>query len=258
MAVGDVIQTYIIIGVFSLPLFIKIIFKIQFWYIKRIRAHNDYDNARGTHHKKIIEIKYAKLKDDVDKTRNQLLSAENTHKAIISERDLILEKRITTIIFEKEFTDIKGIGKVLKDRIRRQCFNGTLDSLRYAGSVQGIGDEKGYDIHQWISRTRRKLPQLLSGEFQGKQSILTKYKKKIRDAERKVNDVKNKFAPKNQLQNTVELELGILNRVKPSTFVTSYNSDQEASEIVTEYLLGCFPEWRTMPLWFKTLTENYP
>lgn len=258
MAVGDSIQTYILIGVFSIPFLIKIIFNIQFRYIKRIRGANDYDNARGTHHKKIIEKKYAKLKVDVDKTRNQLLSAQNTHKAIISERDLKLEKRITTIIFENEFTDIKGIGTVLKDRIRRQCFNGTLDSLRYAGSVQGIGDEKRYDIHQWISRTRRKLPQLLRGEFQGKQSIIKEYTIKVRDANRKINDLTNEFNPKNQLQKIVELELDKLNKVKPSTFVTSYNGDQEASQIVTEYLLGSFPEWRTMPLWFKTLTENYP
>jgi len=258
MAVGESIQTYILIGVFSLPFLIKIIFNIQFWYIKRIRADNDYNNARGTHHKKSIEKKYAKLKVDVDKTQNQLLSAQNSHKAIISERDLKLEKQVTTIIFEKEFIDIKGIGIVLKDRIRRQCFNGTLDSLRYAGSVQGIGDEKGYDIHQWISRTRRKLPQLLRGKFQGKQSILKEYKKKIRDAERKVNEIEDESTPKNNLKKIVELELAKLNKVKPSTFVTSYNGDQEASQIVTEYLLGCFPEWRAMPSWFKTLTENYP
>ena len=75
MAVGDSIQTYILLGVFSIPFLIKIIFNIQFWYIKRIRGANDYDNARGTHHKKIIEKKYAKLKVDVNKTRNQLLSA---------------------------------------------------------------------------------------------------------------------------------------------------------------------------------------
>ncbi|MCW3988811.1 MAG: hypothetical protein NWE88_01900 [Candidatus Bathyarchaeota archaeon] len=258
MAVGDSIKTYLIIGVFSVPFILKIIIKIQFWYIKRIRAHNDYDNARGTHHKKMIEKKLAKLKTDVDKTRNQLLSAQNTHKAIISERDLKLEKRITTIIFENEFTNIKGIGTVLRDRIRRQCFNGTLDSLRYSGSVQGIGEEKGYEIQQWISRTRRKLPQRLRGEFQGKQSIRNEYSKKIRDANRKINSITNEYNPKNRLQKTVELELDKLNIVKPSTFVTSYNGDQEASQIVTEYLLGSFPEWRTMPLWFKTLSENYP
>jgi len=258
MAVGNAIQTYILIGVISILLINKILSKMKFWFLKRNYGKYDYDSARGTHHKKIIETKYTKLKVDVDKTRNQLLSAQNTLKTIISEKDLKLEKRITTIIFENEFTNINGIGSVLRDRIRRQCFNGTLDSLRYASSVQGIGDEKRYDINQWISRTRQKLPQLLKGEFQGKQSINKEYTKKIQDANRIIDVLTNDFNPKNELRKTVALELVKLSKVKLSTFVASYNGDQEASQIVTEYLLGCFPEWRTMPLWFKTLTEHYP
>jgi len=48
-----------------------------------------------------------------------------------------------------------------------------------------------------------------------------------------------------------------LENVTPSIFARSYKGVDIASEEVTRYVLGIFPEWMRTPGWFKNLTENY-
>ena len=98
---------------------------------------------------------------------------------------------------DKELDKIPGMGRVLKDRIIRRCFNGNLESLTNARIyVHGIGEEKSFAIHRWVRDTRAKMPQLLHTNFPGKSQVLKKYAQLDHktDVELRVNNSEHELA----------------------------------------------------------------
>lgn len=247
----------ILVIIVLFPFLIKIIFSFEFYYRKSSLAKKEYKNARGTAHKNLLKKSLNNLTREIQKTKNELDSAIRAEKDLQLEKTRELEKAATIYIFESDFTSIPGIGKILKDRIRRTVFDGTLQSLHRAWGVHGIGESKAYEIRKWIEKTARRLPYVLNGHFPNKLRIVNKYDDLIRNANNRIKNIESTYKPMIELENIAKTELDKLNQVKSSIFKKSYDGDIMATEAVTEYHLGCFPEWRRIPGWFITLMEAY-
>lgn len=248
----------VVLGIILIsPLLIVFFTSLEFFFKKLFRARREYKTARGTVHKTLLQQGLGNLNREIQNTKKELDSAIQAEKELHSNKDFELERAATVFVFETEFTNIPGIGKILKERIRRTCFDGTLRSLDRAGGVYGIGDNKAYEIRMWVKRTQQRLPRMLQGDFPNKQRIIEKYEDLIKKANERIANIDSTLKPMVELENTAKQELDRLNKVKSSTFKKSYDGEDSAADVVTEYHLGCFPEWRRIPNWFKTLVEVY-
>jgi prefoldin subunit 5 len=248
---------YLVLGFFVI-LFLLLVPTLEFQLKLRRRAKNDYRHARGTTQRVLIESCLENLNREISSLQGKIRQLQSRKSELQIARDNNLELTLTTQIVNKELDTIPGIGKLLKDRILKRCFNGTLDSLVNAQRyVHGIGDEKNSAIRQWVRNTRAKMPQLLHADFPGKHQILTKYAKMDRqiDEELQVTTADHESLQQLKSQSTEALER--LRPVDTSTFLKAHQGDEEAAQRVTQYLVGIYPEWKRSPPWFKTLTETY-
>lgn len=249
--------TTLVIGVilalllaFFLP---SIELKLRLWR----RAREDYRSARGTMHLKLLKESLSVLDKKISEADKASKVLESERAKIAQERQRKLEAALSKYLIDLEFTKIPGIGPVLKDRVVRYCFDGTLKSLRRAQGIRGIGDQRAFAIKMWVDQTERRLPTLLQGYFPGKDGINKAYDELDKQKENELVKVYNDLRSMRELRTKASTELNRLKSVHTSTFVKAYKGDTEAAEKATEYLVGTFPEWGRMPEWFKTLIERH-
>lgn len=242
----------IIVGLI-IALFPSIEFRLKLW----LKARNDYKTARGTMHLKLLHKCLSNLRLKIKQTQTDLEKTKKYKEELTVERKKELEVAATTYLVNLEFTNIPGIGPILKNRVMRTCFDGTLQSLRRAWRVYGIGEERAYAISAWVNQAQRKLPLILGGAFPGKEKINEKYDHLEKETNQRIMNTETFLKDMLELEKESSNELAKLKRIKVSTFLNSCKGDVDASEAVTNYLLGCFPEWRRIPHWFKTLIEDY-
>jgi hypothetical protein len=221
------------------------------------KARFDHLNSRGTIHKKLIKKGLVKIDLEIKeaKRRLQQLNLEKSNMALEENREL--ENTLSTIIVNTELDDVPGIGPVLKERIIRSCFDGTIESLRRAGNVRGIGEEKYHAILHWVNTKSSLMPQLLRKDFPGKNEIIRKYSESEKNIVRELEKVGQELKEMTELRELSNAELAKLKPVSTFAFLKAYKGDREAAEKVTQYLLGAFPEWSKIPEWFETLMTKY-
>lgn len=248
----------LIVGVATIGLILILLlplmeFRLKLW----LKARSDYKTARGTMHLKLLKRCLINLRLKIKETKNNLENLIAHREELITARQKELKAAATVHLVDLEFTNIPGIGQVLKDRVMRRCFDGTLESLRRAWTVYGIGEERAHAINVWVNQAQRKLPLILEGEFPGKERINKKYEQLEKEINQRIVDIEILLKNMLKLEENSINELTLLEKVKVFTFLKSYKGDVDASNAATNYLLGCFPEWGKIPEWFKTLMENY-
>ena len=221
------------------------------------RARRDYRRARGTQHLRMIRRSMKVL----DSTITQLKQKESPLQAKIKDIDAVRSRELGLAlcycIAQNHLTDVHGIGLILRDRLMATCFDGTLESLRRADRVYGIGYQRAYSIRVWVTKWTQQLPQLGAQDFPGKEAISQKYTAELLRLQNELDDMARKYMALNQLRDEAATERDRLSRVKTRNLWRAYKGDKEASSVVDEYLQGTFPEWGQMPLWFKTLVGEY-
>jgi len=235
---------------FSFP-FIE--FNLRLW----LKARNDYKTARGTIHLKLLQECLRNLRSRITSTNDDLNMTQKHKLQLDNDRREDLEIAATRYLVDSEFRNIHGIGPVLRERILRQCFNGKLYSLRNASSVYGIGEQKAYAINRWVDYAQGRLRQILNGPFPHKDEINKRYDQQEKETAKKILDVEALLSEMQKLESNCVQSVANLKKANVSTFVKSYKGDLEASALAANHLIGCFPEWRKIPAWFKTLMENY-
>jgi hypothetical protein len=143
-----------------------------------------------------------------------------------------------------------------RERVNKQVFNGSLDSLRNSWRVHGIGQNRASEINYWVIQKKRELPRIINGDFSGKTSIVKRFDTKIYDYELKI---RSKTRDRDNLlvvKKPVQESYAYLSKTTKSTFVKSYNGDKESSEQIMDYHLGAFLDWYPIPDWFKK-AEKY-
>lgn len=249
------LHTYLLSFIFAM--FFLLSPKIIYWFRIYIHARSDYLQARGTYHLQQIKIPLRKLKEKINKLNSEEGQLIAKIKNLREERSVKLLEALTRFIVQNQFTNIKGVGPTLRQRILAHCFDGTLQSLKRANAVRGIGGEKYYAICQWVSEVESRLPVLLKESFSNKNSIIEEYNQLGLSLNIHLNNIRKEITESMELRISSLKAKDSLEKVKISHFIKSYHFNKEASKIVNEYLQGIFPEWGKIPLWFKTLISQY-
>jgi len=232
--------------------------KLEFGLRLLLKARNDYRTARGTIHLKLLRKSLNNLQMRIKEEKKCLEKLRKYKMNLNYQRRKELEVAASTYLFNSEFTSIPGIGPILKERVMKNCFDGTLQSIRRAWMVRGIGEERAHSINLWVDRAQRKLSYLImSGYFPGKDEINKKYDLLEKETEQRIVNAENLLREMLELKKIALKEVKKLRQVTISTFIKSYRGNPQASKAVTTYMMGCFPEWGKIPEWFKTLMEKY-
>ena len=181
------------------------------------RARRDYRQARGTQHLRMIRRSMKVL----DSTITQLKQKESPLQAKIKDideaRSRELGRALCYYVAQTHLTDIQGIGPILRDRLMATCFDGTLESLRRADRVYGIGDQRAYSIRVWVTKWTQQLPQLGAQDFPGKEAISQKYTAELLRLQNELGDMARKYITLNQLRDQAATERDRLSRVRLAT-----------------------------------------
>ena len=223
----------------------------------RVRAKKSYARSRGTRHMRTISNCLHRLQRTITKveSRIQHLETENRKLAVAKQREL--EDTLTMQLVNDEFNQIPGVVTELRDRVLKQCFNGTLESLYQAPFVFGVGENRGWAIFRWVNKTCIKFPYLLKRDFTGKNDIVVKYRTWEELVQNDLQPNHEKLLELRELENMAVTTRNAWETISPSTFFDAYRRKKEATKAVTRYMLGVYPEWGRMPIWYKTLVTTF-
>jgi hypothetical protein len=227
------------------------------------RAWVDYESSRGTFHKKLLRDLLSTLRARSNELKIQKTALEIRMSQLDSELRNALKARLINHLVSEGLTVVTGIGPILKERIMKFCFDGTLESLEnlpYLRSrgwrLQGIGEEKARAISRWAEKIKKRLPELLEEDFPGKSELIKKYSMLSSPIKSKINDLEAKLSFIRYLEKKASAELDRLSSTNAFTFFKAYFGDMESSRKANEHLMGIFPEWEEMPDWLKLLMKE--
>lgn len=223
------------------------------------RARRDYQRARGTQHLRQIRGSLKILNKRLDSLEQEQVQQRLSGALWIleQERSDKLSRALCRYLVETQLAQIDGIGPKLQEQIIRYSFDGTLDSLRGAYRVRGVGRQKQWNIQRWVEQKKLELPLLMEQDFPDKRRLQDEYDQRGRELEKSLREVKEQVDVMKQLRTVAAAEEERLAQVTVAHFGQAYKQDQEAAEVVNRYLQGAFAEWEPMPSWFETLISKY-
>lgn len=247
------------IGILSIVFVFFLVLSPKMIYLFKIynRARSDYLQARGTYHLRQIKISLRRLKEKINILKIEEDELIAKIKNLKEERSRKLLEALSSFLVQGQFIDIRGVGPTLRQRIISHCFDGTIQSLKRANAVRGIGGEKYYAVCQWVSAVESKLPDLLKDDFPNKNSIIEEYNQQGLQINAKLRNIKKEISELISLREASLKAKANLEKVKITSFIKSYRLSEEDSMNVNEYLQGIFPEWGKIPQWYKILISQY-
>ena len=251
---------FLVLGVVAILLALLLIMVIPpllGWSRLLRRARRDYRLARGTHHlNQIIQ--------SLNKIDAELVTLETTLKKIRKDinnlevqRQRKLRAAATRHIVETRLIEADGIGPAIRDRIIDECFDGTLQSLKKAQRVYGVGEEKYWAILMWVDKMDVEVERLLSSQFPNKAEISQECNRQKSQLTQRLSRIEDRIEFLSQTRKKASDVRNRLGEVKLSHFRKSYGGDVKASEVVNEYIKGAFAEWQPVPLWYKDLISEF-
>jgi len=216
-----------------------------------IKASNDYRNARGTKHLRLLQEIFTALNKKKAEITNSITDLEVQIKRLDRRKMQELEVAASKFLIQKELTKVSGIGETLKKRIIQQCFKNTLSSLDNVEHIQGVGSEKALAIRLWVKDAIHRLPEVIQGDFQGKQKIMMKFEKSLNETTNQRSSLMQDLQKVEEVISKIDKEVRRLSLISTSTFRRALKGDVIAVSQVSQYMRGTFPEWEEIPKWLK-------
>jgi len=143
-----------------------------------------------------------------------------------------------------------GLGSVQGDgRQPDRRMDQELNTYKLKNHKHSVLNQKNDELKD----TRR----LSAASSNARESRIEQLSKLEKEHTGKISEVEGRLDSMLNLESQAVYHINGLERGSPSTFISSYQGDDIASEEATRYLMGVFPEWRRPPAWFKALTENF-
>lgn len=243
----------------SIPLMIILEPKLRLLW----KAWRDHRGSRGTIHRELLKRLLSILNDKLNELEAQRTSLIIQKKRAEGELRSALRAHLIKHIVNERLDEVPGIGPVLKERIIKGCFDGTLESLEAlpylrarSWHLRGIGKEKAQAVGRWAREVKERLPEFLEGDFPGKAELIEKYSKIDSSLKFQISDIDARLRFLRGLRDKAMVEFDRLSSIGVLTFFKAYLGDAGASKKATEYLMGIFPEWEAEPDWLKSLIEE--
>jgi hypothetical protein len=152
---------------------------------------------------------------------------------------------------------VEGVGPRLQRRIIGQCFRGSLQDLRHAEQVSGVGPTRQAAIMRWVRARERELPHLLKGPFPGKNRVEKEYRAKVAPLEGRLDQARTVLEERETLRNSVKATTDKLRSVQVPDFRKALRPSSSDHPVPDWYLTGAYPAWESPPDWFVTLLSEY-
>ena len=220
------------------------------------KAHADYARCRGTLHAR-------QLRAGIKKHEAALSPLVLEQGRVAAEIDSLareevkeLRRALAEYLVHGPLAEVRGIGPKLRDRIVKTCFTGTLESLKEAQQVPGVGVEMTADIQTWIQQTQNRLPQLLKEDFTGKEEIQAAVGQRRDELTARRAVLDRTLKERRDLLTQASEKLNHLELVTPTTYRLALQGDSEAAERVAAHTLGAYSEWEAAPAWYAVITSD--
>lgn len=226
-----------------------------------MKAKSDFLSARGRYHLKLMRKILPKVKKDLEKKSKEINEVKKNIEEILKEREKELKREAALVLIQNLENEVKGIGPKMKERIIKFCFRESIEDLKNAYLfIKGVGREKQFLINKWIAKQMPIFQSMIFGEadFPVKREIFKKYEIKIQNLQKNLNKVNKEMKEMETLKIRLENEIEKFQKIKLIDFIKAYyRKDLSTSQKVKDYLIGVFPEWDSVPNWFKKLIKKY-
>lgn len=229
---------------------------VQRWLEIQNRAAHDYQAARGTQHRKMLEQSLGVVQQRIASQQRAIAHLRQQLSALQARENEALDRALLRHQLE---TNISGIGSRLAAQIEQQVYRGNLGTLQYAARyVAGVGPKKQAAINAWLGQVAQRWPALRQSNFPGKASIIQQFQSPRQDKQRELDAAVRRLKEMQLLADKATVELSRLSAVTMADFVQAYQSrGNGVSDEISAYVIGTFAEWEEMPHWFKSLITDY-
>lgn len=222
----------------------------------RQQANIDYQQARGTAHKHLLQTAKNNLNQYQNSQKKIVQNANVKIHLLENERDRKLKDALTHHIVHNRLTEISGIGQARSADILRHVYKGELTDLSNAYKLPGIGEQTQAAINQWVRHYQKNFTKLLTQDFPGKRKIEQAFQQQTLGEYKKIaaanKEIKTLKAPLEKIQT----ELNWLEKVKPGDFYRKLKNPTAYVPELDHYIRGVFSEWESMPIWFRNILET--
>ncbi|MCC6170288.1 MAG: hypothetical protein IT329_23920 [Caldilineaceae bacterium] len=222
----------------------------------RRQAQLDYERARGSAHRKLLEEtrrqleqKQAQIDAEMQRIRQQLQALEAQYQAD-------LRTALELHFVRDRFDQVPGIGSALKARILSATNARRLADLAAADTVVGVGESRMAAITAWIADARRQMPTLLAQPFPGRGPIDQRFHEQKSSLQHALAQCQTRSASLHRRMAALDQHLNALKTVTPQTFVEAASGSQTAQQAALHYTAGLFAEWEPVPGWFREIVEG--
>lgn len=220
----------------------------------RRQAKADYEQARGTAHKLLLQDAKKILIQSKKKIEDKLKESKTRQSLLNAKRQSTLLQALETHLARTRLQEVPGIGEQRQSAILQIAFKGSLSDLKYAGQVPGIGEQTQRAINQWVDAIKRQIPQLLQEDFPGKHKIELKHQQQMQEMTKAISEYSRKKQRFEMYLRRIDIELAWLESVKIKDFKQALKTNQ-STEKLDRYIQGVFAEWEAVPDWFGALMQ---
>lgn len=229
-------------------------------YALRRHASRQYERARGTAHRRLLEQAQRRQQDNAERLLQRIRMAEGEKERLRQEQQEALERALAAWIVVERLSQARGIGDQLAYEIRQTVFRGRLEDLYRASQVViGIGPQRQQAINRWIEYYQTQFDDLLERPFPEKARIKQQYREKIEAEEQKIEQMSEQLEPIQSSLAEIKARLEPLERVSVEDFVAALGNNEAESYTESEvelYVQGVFAEWEAPPDWFRRLVTT--
>ena len=222
-------------------------FRLGLW----LRSRSDYKRARGTVHRRFLELWQPKITRELAETKEEVKTTKQQKDLLLRRKAQEFEAAAAIYLIDLDFPISSLKEKVIL------CFDGSLRSLNQCANVPEVSVQQAQAVAEWVKTAEKKLPSITVLPFPGKIEIEKKFEPLEKEANHRITELEKSVRELQKMIDLCSSHLKKLQSVSASTFFKSYMGDPQTAAAASDYLLGVFPPWEEIPEWFKTLLKRY-
>jgi len=230
-------------------------------YSLRRYARMEYEQARGTAHRRLLEEVLRQRKQRESELVLALERQEEKLTDLKHAKNEELRAALTEWIVNDRLTEVNGIGETLALQIRTKVFRGNLSDLHQAHQVPGISVNRQAAIDTWIHFYESKFTDLERWSYPRKETIEQNYHQKLSEQRDLIAEIGEQLAAVRTDIVEIDSVLALLSKISEADLAASliqsskeqFARDGALLDDIDGYFRGLFADWETVPDWFQEL-----
>ena len=221
----------------------------------RQQANIDYQQARGTAHKHLLQTAKINLNKRQNRQKEVIQNTNGKIHQLENERDRKLKEALLHHIIHDRLTEIPGIGQARSTDIIRHVYKGKITDLYNAHMLPGIGEQTQAAINQWVHYYQKNFTKLLDQDFPDKYKTRLLFHEQILAEEGKITSANKEILVLKAPLDRIQTELNWLEKISINDFYRKLKNPVVSVPELDHYIQGVFAEWEPMPGWFRDVLK---